>query len=118
MLTAVAIALVLVTPALVIAAIAEAIEARRNARGRVIARQIRLTDAVHAELGAVVAPNVEKPAFRPWRVVFPMRAVRGADVSRLLSIADRVLADELHASDNVQIVFTSPRPTLTRSRAA
>jgi len=116
MLTAVAIAVVIVTPAIVIAAIAQLIEARRRARARVLARQIRLTDAVHAELGAVVAPIVEKPAFRPWRVIFPMRAVRGADVTRLVSIADRVLADELRTSDNVQIVFT--RPALTRSHAA
>ena len=116
MLTAVAIALVLVTPAIVIAAIAQVIEARRRVRARVLARQIRLTDAVHAELGAVVAPIVEKPAFRSWRVIFPMRAVRGADVNRLVSITDRVLADELRTSDNVQIVFT--RPAVTRSHAA
>ena len=117
MLTAVAITLVLVTPALVIAAIASAIEARREARARVLARQIRLTDAVHAELGAVVAPIVEKPAFRPWRVIFPMRVVQGADVHRLVSIADRVVVNELRASDNVQIVFTRPAAP-TGSRAA
>jgi hypothetical protein len=117
MLTAVAIALVLLTPAIVIAAIAEAIEARRNATARVLARQIRLTDAVHAELGAIVAPIVEKPAFRPWRVVFPMRALRAADVDRLVSIADRVLGDELRSPEHLQIVFTRRAP-LTQSRAA
>jgi hypothetical protein len=113
----VAIVVVLVTPVLVIAALARLVEAHRNARARVLARQIRLTDAVHAELGAIVAPVVEKPAFRPWRVIFAMRGVRASDVNRLVSITDRVLAADVDSAGSFQIVFTRPAP-LTRPRAA
>jgi hypothetical protein len=33
-----------------------------------VVRQIRLTDAIHARLGAVAAPVVRKPLGRPWQV--------------------------------------------------
>jgi len=36
-------------------------------------------------------------AFRPWRVVFPVRDVHSAHVGRLVSIAERVLTDDLRA---------------------
>jgi|ERR1051326_3005743 hypothetical protein len=75
-------------------------------RARVIARQIRLTDAVHAEMGAVVAPLVEKPAFRPWRVVFPIYDERAPELGRLITIAERVVGAELPARRDLEIVFT------------
>jgi len=108
---------VLLVPAGVVVALLLAAEAWQRGRARVAARQIRLTDAVHAELGAVVAPVVEKRAFGPWRVIFAMPAARAGDVGRLMSITDRVLAAEPGASNDVQIVFTRPTPAL-RARAA
>jgi hypothetical protein len=103
MLTPVVILLVLLTPVFGLVALMAALEARQRAQARVAAHQIRITDAVHAELGAVVSPVVEKPTFGPWRVVFPVPAGRVREVGRLMAITERVLGAHF---TNVQIVFT------------
>jgi hypothetical protein len=107
MLSALPILAVLLVPAAILVAVMVAVEARQRARADVAARQIMLTDAVHAELGAIVSPVVEKHAFRPWRVVFalPEGRVRD-DMARLMAITDRVLGARLTSSDELQIVFT------------
>ena len=61
-------------------------------RDHVTARQVSITDAIHHELGAVVAPTVQKSAWGPWRVVIPVRFEDPGFASRILSIAHRVLA--------------------------
>ena len=48
-------------------------EAERRRLGRVVA-QVHVTDAVHAALGAVVAPTVARHRGRSWTVVFVPRA--------------------------------------------
>src|SRR2546421_9596175 len=106
MLSIVAVLAVLLVPVALIAAPLVLAEAWQRRRARIIARQIRLTDAVHAEMGAVVAPLVEKPAFRPWRVVFPIHGERAPELGRLITIADRVVGAELRAHQNLEIVFT------------
>jgi hypothetical protein len=108
MLTAVAVLAVLLSPVAVLVALLMAAEARQRARARVIARQIMLTDAVHAELGALVAPVVQKRAFKPWRVTFAMPAGHTRETGQLISIAARVLADELRSPNDLHIVFTRP----------
>ena len=117
MLSALAIVGVLLLPAAAVVALSLLVEVTQRARSRVLERQVRLTDAVHAELGAIVSPVVEKRAFRPWRVVFALPSGRAGDVSRLVSITDRVLADDPPAPGHLQIVFTHPAPAL-RARAA
>ena len=102
MLIVVALFLVMLVPVAVLLTVADRLQRRR---ARVVARQIMLTDAVHAELGAVVAPVVEKHAFRPWRVIFPVGDSRLADVGRLIAIANRVFPRE-RTTDDVHIVFT------------
>ena len=82
------------------------VEVWQRRRARVVARQIRLTDAIHAELGALVAPVVEKPAFRPWRVIFPISDGRMAEVGRLIDITNRVIGAELRSPSDLHIVFT------------
>ena len=99
----------LIAPALALVALLMALEARARARAGVAARQIRLTDAVHAELGAVVAPVVVKRPFQRWRVVFALPETGGAPVARLIAITDRVLAGDVAAAD-LDIVFTRPAP--------
>ena len=97
---------VLLMPAAALVAILLAIEWHQRARAEVVARQILLTDAIHAELGAVVSPVVEKRAFRPWRVVFALPDDRVREMTRLMAITDRVFRARLATSDDVQIVFT------------
>ena len=81
---------------------------RQHVRLAEIARQITVTDAVHAELGARYAPVVEKHVFRPWRVIFPLSDGRTAEVGRLIAIATRVVGAELRSPSDLHIVFTRP----------
>src|SRR5204863_2510557 len=97
---------VLMIPIVAIAAPLMLAEAWRRRRARIIARQIELTDAIHAELGALVAPIVEKHVFRPWRVVFPLPSHCTPEVGRLIAIADRVVGTQLREADDLHIVFT------------
>lgn len=106
MLTAAAILVVLLTPAALLVVLLLAVERRQRARDEVAARQIMLTDAIHAELGAVVSPVVQKRAFRPWRVVFALPEGRILEMARLISITERVLGARLRSSGDLHIVFT------------
>jgi hypothetical protein len=107
MLSAAAILVVLLTPVAMLVVLLVALERRQRAHADVAARQIMLTDAVHAELGPIVSPVVEKRAFRPWRVVFAVPENRVREVGRLVAITERVLGGQL---DDVHIVFTRPVP--------
>ena len=49
---------------------------------------------------------VEKHAFRPWRVIFPLSDGHTAEIGRLIAIADRVIGAELRAPSDLHIVFT------------
>ena len=106
MMIAVVVLVAMLVPVAVLLAIADAIQRRRD---RVVARQIMVTDAVHAELGAVVAPRVEKHPFRPWRVVFPVTERRAPEIARLVAIAERAFRGPLGSTEDVDIVFTGPR---------
>jgi hypothetical protein len=108
MLSTLAALVVLLVPVLALVGLLIAIERRQRARDNVVARQIMLTDAIHAELGAVVSPVVQKRAFRPWRVVFALPEGRILEMARLISITDRVLGARLRSSGDLQIVFTRP----------
>ena len=98
---------VLLVPAAALVGLMLALEARQRARDAVAARQIMLTDAVHAELGAIVSPVVEKRAFGPWRVVFAVPEGRPREIGRLMAITERVVGSQLR---NVQVVFTRRAP--------
>jgi len=76
--------------ALGLLALAEWRDRRREAA---IARQVRLTDAITAELGGVVAPVVSKPLAAPWRVEMRVPIARPAQVSRIVAIAHDTLRD-------------------------
>lgn len=106
MLTALAVLSVLLSPVALIVAALVLVERWQERRARAVARQIRLTDAVHAELGAMVAPRVEKPAFRPWRVIFPLSEGGAKEIGRLIAITNRVIGAELRAPGDLHIVFT------------
>ena len=75
--------------------LAEHIGRRREAR---YARQIELTDAIHRELGAIVAPTVERRSGGGWRVSMMVPLDRPAIVARLLRITDRLFGPDARAS--------------------
>jgi hypothetical protein len=82
--------LVLVAPFAVLAGLVWALEHRRARRHGEIARQIALTDALHARLGALVAPVVRRRQ-RGWRVDVAVPFERPAVVTTVLTTADEVL---------------------------
>lgn len=72
--------------------VARRIERRREAA---IARQIALTDAIHAELGAVVAPEVQRTSAGEWTVSVRVPMNREAIVSAIV----RITRDLFHRLD-------------------
>ena len=64
---------------------------RDHRREAVLARQIRLTDAIADELGAIVAPLVAKPLGGPSRVEIRVPVGRPPVVSRIVAIVHDTL---------------------------
>ena len=115
MLTLLAVLILVTLPAVALGALLALLTRVQRSRARVIEQQIALTDAIHAELGAVAAPVVTKPVFGPWRVTFAVPFGRPALVEPLIVITSRVLASVSPAG--VRIVLT-PRADVRRARAA
>lgn len=84
----------------------------RDRRARIIAGQIELTDAIHAELGAAASPFVTKPAFGPWRVTYTMPSGR-TPIDRLIAITHSVL--RRRGAADIEIVFTPSRSPRLRA---
>lgn len=89
--TAATVILTMSSPILVIIGLLSLAAWRDHRRETVVARQIRLTDALAAELGPVVAPIVAKPVGGPWRVQIQVPIGRPALVSRIVAIAHDTL---------------------------
>ena len=99
-------AAVTLAPFLVVAGllgIAHVLDRRRAER---MARQVAVTDAIHRELGAVVAPVVDKPILGPWRLRIPVPFERPALVARVLAAASPALPGP------VQVVLVARRSAL------
>jgi hypothetical protein len=58
-----------------------------RSRDEAAARQIQLTDAIHAQLGAVVAPTVVRRPWGAWQVLINVPFARPDLVAGVLSIA-------------------------------
>ena len=97
------------------------VKRRERAREARIARQVTVTDAIHGELGAVVAPVVTRRAGPGWRVAIAVPFESPAIVGRVVAIAHSALLRDGPAE--IEIVLTAqvshPRPIsrLERSRA-
>ena len=91
MITAAIVAMTMSTPILVILGLLALAGWREHRREAIIARQIRLTDAIADELGSIVAPFVAKPLGGPWRVEIQVPVGRPATVSRIVAIAHNTL---------------------------
>ncbi len=84
----------------------------QNLKVRAAARQIALTDAVHRELGTVVAPVVKHTLVGPWDVVIPVPFRRTDIVCRVLGIVHDTLArmDDRSANDMRIVLTEQPEP--------
>ncbi len=91
MMTTAIVILTMSSPILVVIGLLALAAWRDHRREAMVARQVRLTDALADELGPVVAPLVVKPLGGPWRVEISVPVGRPAIVSRIVAIAHETL---------------------------
>jgi hypothetical protein len=91
MMTTAIVILTMSSPILVVVGLLALAAWRDHRREAMVARQVRLTDALSDELGPIVAPLVEKPLAGPWRVQIRVPVGRPAIVSRIVAIAHETL---------------------------
>jgi hypothetical protein len=91
------------------------VERVQRRRLRVVARQVAVTDAIHREFGAVVAPVVRKRPWGPWTVVMTLPREGWPLAGSLAAIAHDVVSadDGRKAAGQIQVVFI-PRQELPR----
>lgn len=63
----------------------------RRRREAAVRRQIALTDAIDGQVGAVVAPVVKKPFWRPWQIEVALPFDRPLTVGRILAVMHQAL---------------------------
>jgi hypothetical protein len=96
---------------LVLLALAERVERRRAA---VIARQIELTDAIHREVGALVAPWVSRRSRRRWRVRIAVPFERPGAVEAVVAVVHRTFTEPFDLVLTAQEDPARRRPRLLR----
>ena len=99
------------SPILVILGLLALAAWRDHRREAMVARQVRLTDAIADELGPIVAPLVAKPLGGPWRVQIQVPVGRPATVSRIVAIAHETLTRA--GAGRYELILT-PEPVLVR----
>lgn len=90
---------------------------RQRTRLAEISRQIAVTDAIHAALGAVVSPVVRKTLWRGWRLTIPVPLDRPDTVMQVVEAAYGAFGTAERArSGRFEIVLTpQERPVPRRS---
>jgi hypothetical protein len=115
MLTSLAVLVLTLSPLIAVVALLELAGWWERRVEAAIARQIALTDAIGAELGAVVAPFVARPVGRPWQVRIAVPFSRPALITRILTITQRVL--DRTCANGYEVVLTpqeGPAPVVER----
>jgi hypothetical protein len=102
---------VVLTPFAVIVGLlrlADRVTERRDAR---YARQIELTDAIHRELGAIVAPTVHRRRGGGWLISMAVPFDPPGTIATVLRITDeRFGADARSGRAPYEVVLTLPAP--------
>ena len=99
-------ALVVLLPLALVVALLKVVTWRRQQQLAEIARQIRVTDAIHAELGAVVAPTVRRLG-KGWRLAIPVPFDDLGTVTRVVATASRAFdAAEQAAPARFELVLS------------
>src|SRR5437016_14684297 len=76
--------LIALFPIALIAALLQLSTWRQRARLAAVSRQIAVTDAIHAVLGAVVSPVVRRRLWRGWQLTIPVRHAPPPTVMQVL----------------------------------
>jgi hypothetical protein len=106
---AVAVLMLVVLPLAVFVGLLRLLDARQRRRADVVARQIALTDAIHAVLGPVVAPLVRRRRGGRWIAVLPVRP-GDPELGVMVDIAQATLGAA------AQIVLVEQEPVPARRR--
>jgi len=111
--------IVLVPPAFVVALLLFSNRVQRRAEAT-IARQIEVTDAIHAELGPVVSPVVRQRLGGRWQVLIPVDLDNSDTVTQVVRAARGVFDTHEGARPGRFEIVLSPREKFAtrRERAA
>jgi hypothetical protein len=92
----------------------------QRARLDAVRRQIVVTDAIHAELGAVVAPTVRRRLGGRWQLLIPVPFDRPETIKRVIEVAYAAFgAPERADSGRFELVLSpQAKPVPRRDRAA
>ena len=104
--------LVFAMPIVTLVGLAQLSERRREHRGSEILRQIAITDALHARLGALVAPVVQRRG-RVWRVAVAVPFERPSVGATVLDTAH-----ELFGASRYEVVLSRQEPAAGPARAS
>jgi hypothetical protein len=108
--------LALLGPFVALAGLAILVERRRARRHDEILRQITLTDALHARLGALVAPVVARRPHR-WRIAIAVPFERPAAVAQVLDTVHEVFGRAAYEVVLSRQAPVSPAPQRARRTA-
>jgi hypothetical protein len=100
----------LAVPVAGLVALLKVLDFLQRRRAATVARQIEVTDAIHREFGAIVAPTVRR-ARGGWRVVLPMD-VRLAEAARVVELVAVTLGPA------VEVAVVAPWTPASRRPAA
>jgi hypothetical protein len=103
---------VVVLPVAALVGLLKAVDTLQRRRAVVIARQIEVTDAIHREFGAIVAPTVHR-ARGGWRVTLPMDP-RHPSAARIVEL----VACTLGPTATVEVAVVAPWAAVPRRVAA
>jgi len=120
MLTRLAVLATMLSPVLIVGALLWLAAWRDRRREAAVARQIRLSDAIGAELGAIVAPVVRKGWRGPWEVRIAVPLDRPAVVARILGVT-RAALERIVMPGGYELVLTAQEsgpPRASRVAAA
>jgi hypothetical protein len=96
---------VVIPPALVVSLLLFSNHVQR-ASADAVARQVAVTDAIHRELGAVVAPVMRRRGWGGWELRMAMPLERPNLIGPVLAVAHRALArSECRAQQRACIVL-------------
>ncbi len=101
-------------PVLAVILLFAIVERVRRARRDAVEHQVAVTDAVHSELGALVAPTVTRGRSGAWQVQIAVPFEHPVVVERVVAICHATLAGRDPArADRIRIVLV-PQPRLRR----
>jgi hypothetical protein len=112
--TALVAVLVLGVPVAALVGLLKLVDALQRRRAAVITRQIAVTDAIHREFGAIVAPTVHRTR-GGWRVTLPMDP-RLPCAARVVDLAARTLGATATVEVAVVAPWTAPRRPMAQNR--